>query len=112
MVRAGQSSNSHTNQEWYEALVEEAIRIHEEDRMLSLRIGQHGRSLIREGCGGADTLQCGAAQSSDYGTATAPMYLAHKDGVHFRVYADETRPLLQGARLTSFELFTAASMSP
>ena len=107
MVRAGQSSNSHTNQEWYEALVEEAIRIHEEDRMLSLRIGQHGRSLIREGCGVLTHCNAGRLISSDYGTATAPMYLAHKDGVHFRVYADETRPLLQGARLTSFELFTA-----
>jgi methylthioribose-1-phosphate isomerase len=107
MVQAGQRVHAHSNQEWYEALVEEAVRIHEEDRVLSRKIGENGRSLIREGCGVLTHCNAGRLISSDFGTATAPMYLAHREGVHFRVYSDETRPLLQGARLTSFELFTA-----
>lgn len=52
---------------------------------------------------------CNAGQlaTCKYGTATAPIYIGQERGYHFRVYADETRPLLQGARLTAFELYSA-----
>jgi methylthioribose-1-phosphate isomerase len=61
-------------------------------------------ALIRPGCGVLTHCNAGALATTGIGTATAPMYLAHRRGTRFRVYADETRPLLQGARLTAFEL--------
>jgi methylthioribose-1-phosphate isomerase len=88
----------------YKQLEEEAIRIHEEDVQLCLKMGINGVSLIKEGLGVLTHCNAGALATTGIGTATAPMYLAHQNGVHFRVYADETRPLLQGARLTSWEL--------
>jgi methylthioribose-1-phosphate isomerase len=88
----------------YGALVDEARRIHAEDRALCEGIGRHGVALIRPGCGVLTHCNAGALATTGIGTATAPMYLAHRRGTRFRVYADETRPLLQGARLTAFEL--------
>jgi methylthioribose-1-phosphate isomerase len=85
-------------------LEEEAIRIHEEDVHLCLKMGVNGVSLIKEGMGVLTHCNAGALATTGIGTATSPMYLAHQNGVQFRVYADETRPLLQGARLTSWEL--------
>jgi methylthioribose-1-phosphate isomerase len=86
------------------ALVDEAERIHREDRAICRAIGEAGRSLIAPGSGILTHCNAGALAVSELGTATAPMYLAHAAGVPFRVYADETRPLLQGARLTAWEL--------
>lgn len=86
------------------ALEQEAIQIHEEDRQLCRAIGEHGVALIRPGMGVLTHCNAGALATSELGTALAPMYLAHEQGTAFRVYADETRPLLQGARLTSWEL--------
>ncbi len=88
----------------YDLMVEEAVRIHHEDQALCLGIGAAGLPLIKEGMGILTHCNAGALATSGIGTATAPMYLAHAEGVAFRVYADETRPLLQGARLTSWEL--------
>ncbi|MBC8258856.1 MAG: S-methyl-5-thioribose-1-phosphate isomerase [SAR324 cluster bacterium] len=88
----------------YKHLEEEAIRIHEEDVQLCLKMGVNGVGLIKEGMGVLTHCNAGALATTGIGTATAPMYLAHQSGVKFRVYADETRPLLQGARLTSWEL--------
>ncbi len=107
MVRAGERVSLEPGRPWYEALVREAVAIQEEDRKLSRRIGMNGRPLITEGCGVLTHCNAGVLAASALGTATAPMYLAHADGVHFTVYVDETRPLLQGARLTSFELQSA-----
>jgi methylthioribose-1-phosphate isomerase len=107
MVRASQRAIEGSNQDWYTALVEEAIGIHEEDRRRCQKIGEHGRSLIHEGCGVLTHCNAGLLAASAIGTATAPMYLAHSEGVRFRVFVDETRPLLQGARLTSWELLSA-----
>ncbi len=87
-----------------EALEQEAIQIHAEDRQLCRAIGEHGLSLIQPGMGVLTHCNAGALATSELGTALAPMYLAHEQGIAFRVYADETRPLLQGARLTSWEL--------
>ena len=88
-------------------LLAEAIRIHDEDRRLCRDIGAAGRPLIRQGMGILTHCNAGQLATSELGTATAPMYLAHRDGVGFSVFVDETRPLLQGARLTSWELLQA-----
>lgn len=88
----------------YERLVAEACRIHAEDRAICRAIGENGLELIREGAGVLTHCNAGALATSELGTATAPLYLAHARGIGFRVYADETRPLLQGARLTTWEL--------
>jgi len=88
-------------------LVHEAQRIHEEDRRICRAIGAAGRHLITPGCRVLTHCNAGALAVSELGTATAPLYLAHADGVQFRVYADETRPLLQGSRLTAWELSQA-----
>jgi methylthioribose-1-phosphate isomerase len=104
MLAKAESISSHSVKTIYEALVDEAIAIHDEDRTLCRSIGEHGKGLIKEGSGVLTHCNAGSLATSELGTATAPMYLAHEDGVQFRVYSDETRPLLQGARLTSWEL--------
>lgn len=101
---AGAAANA---AEVYGAMSREAERIHEEDRAICRGIGESGKALIREGCGVLTHCNAGALATSELGTATAPMYLAHSEGRRFRVYADETRPLLQGARLTAWELMKA-----
>lgn len=88
----------------YERLVGEAIAIHREDQAICRAIGEQGLPLIREGMGVLTHCNAGALATSELGTATAPLYLAHANGMGLRIYADETRPLLQGARLTTWEL--------
>jgi len=90
--------------EIFAALTEEAEAIHEEDRQLCRGMGEHGASLIKDGMGVLTHCNAGGLATSELGTALAPMYVAQAQGVSFRVYADETRPLLQGARLTAWEL--------
>jgi methylthioribose-1-phosphate isomerase len=87
------------------ALLEaEACRIHKEDRDCCRKIGEYGAPLIEDGMGILTHCNAGHLAVSELGTALAPMYTAFSQGRRFRVYADETRPLLQGARLTSWEL--------
>ena len=104
MVQQAKSSNAKTSAELYQALITEAVQIHEEDKKLCHGMGINGAPLIKEGMGILTHCNAGALATSELGTATAPMYVAQSKGVDFRVYADETRPLLQGARLTSWEL--------
>jgi methylthioribose-1-phosphate isomerase len=89
------------------AIRDEAEAIHREDAAICLAIGRHGEHLIRPGTGVLTHCNAGALAVSTLGTATAPMYLRHRAGVPFRVFVDETRPLLQGARLTAWELSRA-----
>ena len=98
------SDSQISSKEIYASLEKEAIEIHEEDKSICRNIGLNGKKLIKEGMGVLTHCNAGSLATSELGTATAPMYLAHEDGVDFKVYADETRPLLQGARLTSWEL--------
>ena len=107
MVRHAESLSQNSSDTLWQSLLDEAIRIHDEDRQLCLGMGEAGKSLIREGMGVLTHCNAGSLATSELGTATAPMYLAHQEGVQFKVYADETRPLLQGARLTSWELMQA-----
>ena len=87
-----------------EALHQEAIEIREEDIRVCKAIGEYGLSLVKPGDGLLTHCNAGKLATVKYGTATAPMYLGHERGYNFRIFSDETRPLLQGARLTSFEL--------
>lgn len=86
------------------ALLDEAKRIRDEDAAMCRAIGQNGESLIKPGSGVLTHCNAGSLATAEYGTALAPMYVAHEKGRSFRVFADETRPLLQGARLTAWEL--------
>lgn len=88
-------------------LLAEAKAIQQEDIDTCRRIGELGLSLVKPGDGILTHCNAGQLATSRYGTATAPMYLGHKQGYHFKIYCDETRPLLQGARLTSYELSSA-----
>lgn len=87
-----------------EKLREESIAIKEEDIWVCKTIGEYGLSLVKPGDGILTHCNAGQLATSKYGTATAPIYLGQERGYHFRVFADETRPLLQGARLTAYEL--------
>lgn len=82
----------------------EAIAIREEDIWVCKQIGEFGLTLVKPGDGLLTHCNAGQLATVKYGTATAPMYLGHERGYNFKVFADETRPLLQGARLTAFEL--------
>jgi len=82
----------------------EADSIRDEDASMCRRIGEHGLSLLRPGMGILTHCNAGALATSELGTALAPLYLGNERGYGFKVFADETRPLLQGARLTAWEL--------
>lgn len=88
----------------YAGFKAEAERIHAEDINICKRIGEFGQHLIKPNFGVLTHCNAGSLAVSAYGTATAPIYAAHSEGVPFKVYADETRPLYQGARLTAWEL--------
>ena len=85
-------------------LHDEAVEIQEEDIRVCKAIGEYGLSLVKPGDGLLTHCNAGQLATSKYGTATAPMYLGHERGYNFKIFADETRPLLQGARLTAYEL--------
>ena len=82
----------------------EAVRIKEEDIRVCRSIGEYGLGLIRDGDGILTHCNAGQLAAARYGTALAPIYIGHQKGCRFKVFACETRPLLQGARLTAFEL--------
>lgn len=85
-------------------LLREARQIHDEDREQCRQIGRHGAVLL-QGCRNILThCNAGGLATSEFGTALAPIYTLHNDGSQLHVFADETRPLLQGARLTAWEL--------
>jgi methylthioribose-1-phosphate isomerase len=88
-------------------LLAEAHAIRDEDAAMCRAIGRHGAHLIRDGMGVLTHCNAGALATSEYGTALAVLYTAHEAGRHFRVFVDETRPLLQGSRLTAWELAQA-----
>lgn len=88
-------------------LREEAKEIKEEDIRVCKAIGENGLSLVKPGDGILTHCNAGQLATCKYGTATAPIYLGQERGYGFHVFADETRPLLQGARLTSYELHAA-----
>ena len=87
-----------------DGLVREATAISLEDRDMCRRIGENGLTLLpSEGCRVLTHCNAGALATGGMGTALAPVYAAHARGLPIRLFADETRPLLQGARLTAWE---------
>jgi methylthioribose-1-phosphate isomerase len=87
-----------------DALLAEARAIHEEDRAMCYAIGRFGAQLLADGEGVLTHCNAGGLATAEYGTALAVIFAAHESGKRIRVFADETRPLLQGARLTAWEL--------
>lgn len=82
----------------------EADAIHDEDIRVCRAIGENGLSLLKKGDGILTHCNAGRLAAVELGTATAPIYVGEEQGYNFRVFCDETRPLLQGIRLTAFEL--------
>lgn len=87
-----------------EALLEEARAIEEEDRQSGLAIGEYGLSLLKDGQTVLTHCHTGGVATSGYGTALAPLILSKERGMNLSAYVDETRPLLQGSRITAWEL--------
>ena len=104
MQRVVEAHRGETVVQIKEALHRESVAIQEEDIWVCRMIGEHGLTLVKPGDGILTHCNAGQLATSKYGTATAPIYLGEERGYHFHVFADETRPLLQGARLTAFEL--------
>ncbi|MGH7672957.1 MAG: S-methyl-5-thioribose-1-phosphate isomerase [Gemmatimonadales bacterium] len=88
----------------WERLHAEATAIWEEDRAMCRRIGEHGLPLVPDDANVLTHCNAGALATGGIGTALAPIYLAHEQGRRVHVFVDETRPVLQGARLTAWEL--------
>ncbi|MDR7073216.1 S-methyl-5-thioribose-1-phosphate isomerase [Fictibacillus barbaricus] len=88
-------------------LLQEAIAIHQEDEEINRLIGENLLTLLSDGMGILTHCNAGALATTKYGTATSPMYLAKEKGWDIKVYADETRPRLQGSTLTALELHRA-----
>ena len=86
------------------ALKEESELIRAEDEKVCESIGEYALSLLEPGMGILTHCNAGTIATAKYGTALAPIYLGQERGYDFKVFADETRPLLQGARLTAWEL--------
>lgn len=97
-------NDEHTIEYISEVIRKEALRIHEEDISMCRRISELGLTLIKDGDGILTHCNAGPLATSRYGTALGPILLGTEKGMSFKVFADETRPLLQGARLTSYEL--------
>jgi len=90
--------------ELVQLIEKEAIMIHEEDIAMCRAISEFGLELVKDGDGILTHCNAGPLATSRYGTALGPILLGKEKGIEFKVFADETRPLLQGARLTAYEL--------
>lgn len=88
-------------------LEEEAVKIHEEDLAACRSMGAYGLELLKSRKNILTHCNAGTLATSKYGTCLAPIYIGREQGIEFKVFADETRPLLQGARLTAWELSRA-----
>lgn len=104
LVRVAETSAHARGADIWAALLAEAHSLARQDAETCRRIGEHGAQLVRDGSGVLTHCNAGALATVAHGTALAILYEAHRRGRRFHVYADETRPLLQGARLTAWEL--------
>ena len=107
MLRTARLHHDESRPQLLDALRQEAIRIQEEDIQMNLKISQNGLSLLKPGFGLLTHCNAGPLATSVHGTALGPILLGQQQGYGFHVYSDETRPLLQGARLTAYELYEA-----
>ena len=106
MLRVAEATSGDGAELW-ERLRVEATTIWEEDRAMCRKIGEHGLTILPDGANVLTHCNTGALATGGIGTALAPIYLAHEKGRKVHVYVDETRPLLQGSRLTAWELMHA-----
>lgn len=104
MDRIANGFDGSDGQALVERLLAEARRIDDEDRAMCRAIGQHGAALLTTGQGVLTHCNAGGLATADFGTALAVIFTAHDQGKAIHVFADETRPLLQGSRLTTWEL--------
>ncbi|MGQ0551903.1 MAG: S-methyl-5-thioribose-1-phosphate isomerase [Planctomycetota bacterium] len=100
LLRAGERPVNELKQR----LLEEALTVWEEDRRTCRALGQHGQLLLKDGESALTHCNAGGLATADYGTALAVFFAAQEAGKSFHVFADETRPLNQGSRLTAWEL--------
>ncbi|MBE7444183.1 MAG: S-methyl-5-thioribose-1-phosphate isomerase [Planctomycetia bacterium] len=107
MERVAQENKGKSVQEIKEILLQEALKIQNEDKVICRQIGENGVGLIKDDSGILTHCNAGGLATADYGTALAVLFKAKEQGKRITVYADETRPLLQGARLTAWELLHA-----
>lgn len=107
MLKTALGCREDTRENLLEALRQEAIAIQREDIQMNLAISRNGLSLLKPGYGILTHCNAGPLATSVHGTALGPILLGQKEGYGFHVYSDETRPLLQGARLTAYELHDA-----
>lgn len=107
MCALARSTADKPREERIAALDREAQAIQDEDIEMCRKISEYGLSLIKDGDGILTHCNAGPLATSRYGTALGPLFLGREKGMNFRVFSDETRPLLQGARLTSYELHNA-----
>ena len=99
--------NATRREELLQSLKNEALAIHEEDKKMCRAISEYGLSLLKDGSGILTHCNAGPLATSEYGTGLGPLILGAERGYSFHAFVDETRPLLQGARLTAFELQNA-----
>jgi methylthioribose-1-phosphate isomerase len=104
MLHKAQTSKQSSTAQIVEELVAEAGRIADEDVEINRRMGRHGSSLVESGFNILTHCNAGALATVDYGTALGVIRAAHEQGKEIHVWVDETRPRLQGARLTAWEL--------
>ena len=107
MVSLAENSSALSVDEIRRLLLKEARAIHNEDIEMCRSISEFGLTLVKDGDGILTHCNAGPLATSRYGTALGPILLGNERGMVFHVFADETRPLLQGARLTSYELYRA-----
>ena len=107
MLKVAKENQSLPREELLEVLYRKAVDIHEDDIAKCKAISEFGLSLVKDGDGILTHCNAGPLATSRYGTALGPILLGAERGVKFKVFSDETRPLLQGARLTSYELHRA-----
>ncbi|OHC06011.1 MAG: S-methyl-5-thioribose-1-phosphate isomerase [Planctomycetes bacterium RIFOXYC2_FULL_41_27] len=107
MERVAQENRGKSVKDIKEILLQEAIRIQNEDKAICRQIGENGAEFIKDNNGVLTHCNAGGLATADYGTALAVLFKAKEQGKHIKVFADETRPLLQGSRLTAWELMQA-----
>jgi methylthioribose-1-phosphate isomerase len=107
LVRLAEANSDRSVGDLKRLLLDEARRIRDEDAAMCHAIGEHGAPFFKEGDGVLTHCNAGSLATAEYGTALAAIFVAHEQGKRLQVYADETRPLLQGSRLTAWELMQA-----
>ena len=108
----GASPPCHVVRDVQEAILDECLAMIEEDHRVNRAIGEHGLRILdqqirnpqSEICNVLTHCNAGGLATAGYGTALAPVYVGHEQGRPFHVFVDETRPLMQGSRITAFEL--------